>query len=155
LWIVQGNLFSVVERQLERIKQMLIKVIFAFLVSAGAASAQEPTADGGRDLYMTYCVQCHGADAQGDGPMAEMLAIDTPDLTGLAFRNAGNFPTEAVVRQIDGRAPVLAHGGDMPVFGPFFARDKGFVLKLPSGQPMMTSLPLANLIVYLESIQAK
>lgn len=134
---------------------MLIKVTLALLVTVGAASAQEPTLDTGRDLYMTFCVQCHGVDAQGDGRMAEILAIETPSLTGLALRNDGIFPTDAVARQIDGRAPVLAHGGEMPIFGPFFSSSQRFVMRLPSGQPMITGLPLANLIVYLESIQAK
>lgn len=134
---------------------MFAKVTWAFLASVGAASAQVPTPEMGSDIYKTYCVQCHGIDVQGDGPMAEMLAIDTPDLTSLALRNDGVFPTEAVARQIDGRAPVLAHGGDMPIFGPFFATDQSVALKLPSGQPMMASLPVASLLVYLESIQAK
>ena len=134
---------------------MLAKAALVFLLTVGTASAQEPTVEMGRDVYMTYCVQCHGVDAQGDGPMAEMLAIGTPDLTGLALRNDGTFPIEAVARQIDGRSPALAHGGEMPIFGPFFSRDQSFAMKLPSGQPLMTSLPLASLIVYLESIQAK
>lgn len=87
--------------------------------------------------------------------MAEMLAIATPDLTGLAARNRGVFPLEAVARQIDGRDAVLAHGGDMPIFGPFLDSDRSIAFKLPSGQPMMTGLPLANVIVYLESLQTK
>ena len=134
---------------------MLAKITWAFFASVGAASAQVPTPEMGSDIYKTYCVQCHGIDVQGDGPMAEMLAIDTPDLTSLALRNDGVFPTEAIARQIDGRAPLLAHGGDMPIFGPFFATDQSVALKLPSGQPMMVSLPIASLLVYLESIQEK
>lgn len=133
---------------------MLAKLTFAFLFTVGAASAQEPTVEMGRDLYMTFCVQCHGADAKGDGPMAEILSIDTSDLTGLALRNDGVFPIDAVASQIDGRAPVLAHGAEMPIFGPFFTTDQSFAMRLPTGQPMLTSVPLANLIIYLESIQA-
>jgi hypothetical protein len=87
--------------------------------------------------------------------MAEMLAIETPDLTKLSARHDGTFPLEAVVRQIDGRAPLLAHGGEMPIFGPFFESDQSVALPLASGQPLMTSLLLANLVVYLESIQAE
>jgi len=87
--------------------------------------------------------------------MAEMLAISTPDLTKLAARNNGVFPIEVVARQIDGRNALLAHGGEMPIFGPFLEADRSVALRLPSGQPMMTGLPLANVIVYLDSIQAE
>lgn len=126
--------------------------LFAFAL-AGSASAQEVDVQAGRDLYMTHCWQCHGQDASGNGPMAEMLAITTPDLTRLAARNSGVFPLEAVARRIDGRDPLLAHGGEMPIFGPFLETDKAVAFQLSSGQPMMTGLPLANVIVYLESLQ--
>jgi len=119
----------------------------------GSASAQEVDLQAGRDLFMTHCWQCHGQDASGNGPMAEVLAITTPDLTRLAARNGGVFPLEAVARQIDGRAVVLAHGGEMPIFGPFLDTAKMIALRLPSGQPMMTGVPLANVVVYLESLQ--
>ncbi len=134
---------------------MLARVIMTILATVGSVSAQEPDTEAGRNLYMSYCVQCHGIDAKGDGPMAEMLAIDTPDLSGLAVSNDGTFPTELVARQIDGRAPMLAHGGDMPIYGPFLDSNQHVALRLPNGQTMMTSLPLANVVVYLESIQEK
>lgn len=118
-----------------------------------AATAQEPDPQAGRALFQSYCAQCHGADATGNGPMAEIIAIETPDLTTLAARNGGVFPLEAVARQIDGRAPVLAHGGDMPVFGPFLDSDEQLVFRLPSGQPMMTGRPVADLVAYLDSLQ--
>ena len=91
----------------------------------------------------------------GFGPMAEMLAIETPDLTELSKRNGGVFPTEAVAMQIDGRSPLLAHGGEMPIFGPSLESDQYITLRLKSGQQLMTGVPLANVIVYLESLQAK
>lgn len=118
-----------------------------------AARAQDIDVETGHELFMDHCVQCHGADGKGDGPMAEMLAITTPDLTTLSARNDGVFPTAQVAEQIDGRARVLAHGGDMPIFGPFLETDQHVPLRLPSGQTMMTGLPLANVMVYLESIQ--
>ena len=131
---------------------------FAFLIVAGlatTAAAQEVDPEAGRDLFMSYCWQCHGHEATGNGPMAEMIAIETPDLTRLASRNGGVFPLEAVAQKIDGRASVLSHGGEMPIFGPFLETDKLVALPLPSGQPMMTGLPLAQLLVYLEILQVK
>ena len=125
------------------------------LVAASAASAQDVDVHVGKDLYMTYCWQCHGLNAKGSGPMAEMLAIATPDLTELSKRNQGEFPTEAVAMQIDGRSPLLAHGGEMPLFGPSLESDQNVVLRLQSGQSLMTGVPLANVVVYLESLQTE
>ena len=87
--------------------------------------------------------------------MAEMLAIETPDLTELSKRNGGKFPTEAVAMQIDGRSPLLAHGGEMQIFGPSLDSDQNVALRLKSGQLLMTGLPLANVIVYLQSLQTE
>ena len=85
--------------------------------------------------------------------MAEILAIPTPDLTRLAAENNGVFPLEAIARQIDGRDALLAHGGEMPIFGPFLDTDQAVAFRLPSGQAMLTSQPLADVVVYLESLQ--
>lgn len=134
---------------------MLVRAIVMLLATAGAVSAQSADLEAGKELFLNHCVQCHGADAKGDGPMAEMLAISTPDLTGLSARNDGVFPTADVAQQIDGRARVMAHGGDMPLFGPFLETDQHIPLRLPSGQTMLTGVPLANVIVYLESIQSE
>ena len=88
-----------------------IRAMIFTLAAAGAASAQEINVEDGKTLFLNSCWQCHGLDAKGFGPMAEMLAIETPDLTELSKRNGGVFPTEAVAMQIDGRSPVLAHCG--------------------------------------------
>ena len=132
---------------------MFARTIVLAVALAGSASAQEADVQAGRDLYMTYCWQCHGPYASGNGPMAEMLAIPTPDLTRLAANNDGVFPLEAIARQIDGRDALLAHGGEMPIYGPFLDTGKAVAFRLPSGQLMMTSQPLADVIVYLESLQ--
>lgn len=129
------------------------RCVIVLTVVAGAAQGQDVDAQAGEDLFATYCWQCHGTDATGGGPMAEMLAIKVPDLTTLTARSGGTFPLRDVARQIDGRDPVLAHGGEMPIFGPMLEADQHIALRLPSGQPMMTGLPLANVITYLEAIQ--
>lgn len=134
---------------------MLVRLILVALAAAGAVSAQEPDPEIGRDIFMSYCVQCHGSDAKGAGPMAEILAVVTPDLTGLAERNGGVFPTGTVAMKIDGRTSVLGHGGDMPLFGPFFEAGESVLVRLPNGQSMMMSLTLANLVSYLETLQVQ
>ncbi|WP_254444531.1 c-type cytochrome [Ruegeria sp. HKCCA6707] len=123
------------------------------LFIAGTAVAQEVNIQDGKDLFRTYCWQCHGFEATGDGPMAEMLAIRTPNLTTLALENAGVFPIDRVAEKIDGRSRLLAHGGEMPIFGAVFETDQLFALALPNGQTMMVGLPLANLLAFLESVQ--
>ncbi|UUV05512.1 cytochrome c [Ruegeria sp. YS9] len=137
-------------------EQMLVcRGLLLSIFAASAALAQDIDLQNGHDLYRTYCWQCHGFEATGDGPMAEMLAIRTPDLTRLAAQNDGVFPIEAVARQIDGRAPLLAHGGEMPIFGPALDSDQKVALTMPDGQPMFAGVPLANVIAYLESIQTE
>ena len=134
---------------------MLMRVILiAFAAArATAVSAQVADPDAGREIFMSYCVQCHGFDAEGAGPMAEILAVQTADLTGLSKRNEGIFPTAEVAMKIDGRTLVLAHGGDMPLFGPFFDVGTNVTLRLPSGQSMMMSQTLADLISFIETLQ--
>ena len=47
------------------------------------------------------------------------------DLTEIANRNGGSYPSELVFRTIDGKKPVRGHGGpDMPVWGDAFARSR-------------------------------
>jgi len=57
----------------------------------------------GELLFQSRCGGCHGAGAPGDGPMAGLITVDVPDLTGLAANSNGDFPMAHVVRTIDGR----------------------------------------------------
>jgi mono/diheme cytochrome c family protein len=94
---------------------------------APAPSKPVPPADAGVHsvagayAYRTYCASCHGVDGRGDGPLAENLRFRPPDLTLVAKRNGGEFPTEKVQRIVDGRRPLPGHGGsDMPIWGDAF-----------------------------------
>lgn len=59
-----------------------------------------------------------------------------------------------MVKRIDGRDPLVSHGSPMPVYGFFFeGRDKA--LKTPSGQPILTSQPIIDLIAHLQTLQAE
>ena len=86
------------------------------------------------------------------GEMADILTVLPADLTRLSQANDGVFPVTDVVRQIDGRDPLLAHGGVMPLFGDFFQGDD---VAIPSqaGQPIMTSRAIADLTAFLRVIQ--
>lgn len=75
----------------------------------------------GAYTYRTFCASCHGVDGRGDGPLAERLHFEPPDLTLIARRNGGAFPAEKVARIVDGRKPLAGHGGpDMPIWGDAF-----------------------------------
>ena len=128
--------------------------VFAGLLGAAAmavpAAAQD--AEVGRVLYEKHCATCHGLDATGAGPMAGVLTIQPVDLTVLAAQNGGDFPLLRVVRRIDGRDPLVSHGSPMPVYGDFFEGDDT-AMKTPSGQPLMTSGAIADLVAYLQGLQ--
>ncbi len=110
-------------------------------------------ADEGAQLYERHCATCHGLDGDGQGPMAGVLVIQPSDLTALAAREDGAFPVLRVIRRIDGRDPLVAHGSPMPVYGDFFEGDDT-ALKTASGQPVMTSRAIADLVAFLKTLQS-
>lgn len=104
----------------------------------------------GRDLFEFYCSSCHGRDGKGGGHAAAALKVPPPDLTTLARRNGGAFPTERVEGFVkgEGRLSTPAHGSsDMPVWGPIF---KGL-----DNRNAINAARIENIVKYIESIQAK
>ena len=108
--------------------------------------------DAGRTIFETYCAACHGTDARGDGPMAQILLIPPGDLTQLTNKAFGTFPTSGVIAKIDGRVPLVSHGSPMPVFGGYFD-GKGVTIRREDGILTMTSQPIVDLVTYLKTIQ--
>src|SRR5512138_3637136 len=91
------------------------------------ASAQVLAAEyvelSGKDLYQKFCASCHGVEGRGDGPVAQHLNVEVPDLALLARRHGGKVPRDLVDRLIDGRHIIGAHGTrTMPVWGEDFSR---------------------------------
>lgn len=121
-------------------------------VTAAPLAAQD--VDHGRALFQTHCATCHGADAKGQGPLAGALVLQPVDLTTLASRHGGAFPLERVLKRIDGTDPLVSHGSPMPVYGPYFEGVANTAMKLPSGQPVLVSEPIADLVGYLQSVQS-
>jgi mono/diheme cytochrome c family protein len=102
-------------------------LLFGVALAVGGVAGSAPQArdqtnlpyDGG-DLYRQYCASCHGANGQGNGPMADHLRRPPADLTLIAAKNGGMFPAARVERIIDGR-DVGPHGNpEMPVWGDAF-----------------------------------
>ncbi|MEM9550668.1 MAG: cytochrome c [Pseudomonadota bacterium] len=127
--------------------------LIACLISSLAAPLQAQDAVIGAETYRHYCATCHGIDARGRGPMSPSLVLQPPDLTGLTARNGGVFPMARVVTRIDGRDPLTSHGSPMPVWGPYFEGDASVPLKAETGQPILTSAPIADLVAYLQRLQ--
>ena len=96
-----------------RLSAVLLVLSAAVPFVAAAGDAQP-----GRQLYLRYCSACHGPEAKGDGLAGTVMQPHPADLTRLASRNNGEFPMERVVRTIDGREALRAHGEPvMPVWG--------------------------------------
>lgn len=102
-------------------KAKIMAGALASLAALSAPAARAAPPEMGEREYRMYCASCHGVDARGNGPLAEMLAVDVPDLTRLKAANDGHFPFERVYRTIDGRTEVRGHGTrEMPVWGAAF-----------------------------------
>ena len=129
--------------------KFLTTVLGATLLAAPLWAAD---AEQGKALYIEHCAACHGLDVDGKGPMAGVMTIKPADLTMLVAGNDGLFPYERVVKRIDGRDPLVAHGSPMPVYGHFFEGGAA-ALKTHSGQPILTSRAIADLVAYLETVQ--
>lgn len=118
---------------------------------ASAAYAQEyKQASTGGEVFKQYCASCHGTTARGDGPVASAMSRKPANLTEIAKRNGGTFPSELVFKTIDGRQPVRGHGGpDMPVWGDALSRSR------EAGDAERVKAVIKSLVDYLESIQLR
>ena len=99
------------------------------------------------EMYKTWCASCHGEKGRGDGPAAAALKTRPANLTEVAKKNGGTFPTERVRSYIEGTTTVSAHGSrEMPVWGTFFRN---------MGDEVTTRYRIVSLTNYVESLQAK
>ncbi len=131
----------------------LIAALIALTASPLAAQNADPAL--GEQLFERYCATCHGTSAEGDGPRANELNPQPPDLTRLTIRHDGVFPVERVVMRIDGREPLISHGSPMPVYGELFDEAPGASVKTEAGQPILTSGPVVDLLAWLREIQVE
>jgi mono/diheme cytochrome c family protein len=128
----------------------LVTACFAGMAAIQPAAAQE--ADVGQMLYMDYCAACHGAGGLGDGDMANVVNIPSPNLTLLAQGNDGVFPMLDVLHVIDGRSGTRAHGGVMPLWGRVFSDEIGDT-DGAYGSVLEVRGRVLSLAKYIESIQ--
>ncbi|MGA9641803.1 MAG: cytochrome c [Terriglobales bacterium] len=142
-------------------KASSIWVIVAVVLAAAMAWAQdEPkkeikhvpikqtSAASGEQMYKSYCAACHGTDGRGNGPAAEALKVPPTNLTKIAARNGGKYPSLRVSAIIRGEETLPAHGSkDMPIWGNLFWSMSG-------GHEAEVQQRVTNLNKYIESLQA-
>lgn len=120
------------------------------LAALGLSACVEEPVDG-RTAYLENCASCHGVDGTGGGSAARGLAVAPPDLTTIAQRNGGVFPTDRVMSTIDGLDRGEHFSAAMPEFG---AGDLGDTV-IVENEGLGTPVPMKLLILteYLQSIQ--
>jgi mono/diheme cytochrome c family protein len=124
----------------------------AAAMAQSAASPDPAGPEAGQVAFMEACAGCHGGDAKGDGPTAQLLTIEVPDLTLIAARSDGGYDLARVIRLIDGREGIAAHGGPMPLFGGLLTGPSA-VVDGPDGSPVATTEPILAIARWLETVQ--
>jgi nucleotide-binding universal stress UspA family protein/mono/diheme cytochrome c family protein len=142
------------KRQYAKLAVGATALFAALLLAPAMAAAQEPTtmkqSVPGAEFYRTYCAACHGDSARGDGPLAASMQRKPANLTEIAKRNGGQFPSDLVFRTIDGSQPVRGHGGpDMPAWGEALMRSR------EAGDADRVKTVIQSLVDYLESMQLR
>ncbi len=128
-------------------RNITAKFIAALIVGSGPVFADAV----GEQEYLIACAGCHGESAMGDGPLAGLLNISTPNLMELSKANDGAFPFEAILATVDGRDGVRAHGSAMPIWGERFQASA--TSQRGETTEMVARGRILSLVYYLESIQ--
>ncbi|HEV2102478.1 MAG TPA: cytochrome c [Candidatus Acidoferrum sp.] len=137
-------------------------IVAGVLLTAGSANitfaqdkvikktaVQQSDPSSGKAMFTSYCAACHGPSGKGDGPAASEMKAAPTDLTQLAKKNDGKFPTDHVRSILEFGAKAPAHGSsDMPVWGTLLHA-------LDQNDPVKTNLRIQNLVDYIKSLQAK
>jgi len=138
---------------------VIVIMIAAFAVAQNAPAQTSTTikhvpitntpSNSGKEMFNSYCAVCHGTSGKGDGPAASAMKTPPTDLTTLAQKNGGKYPTSHVAAVIRGQAVTPSHGSeDMPVWGPLFS-------SLSQGHEAQVQQRVANLVQYIDTLQAK
>jgi mono/diheme cytochrome c family protein len=130
-----------------------VLAVCAVLAAAGARAwtSDDPNgaaaSESGKDLYANHCALCHGVDGTGNGPLAAAMKIAPADLTLVAARHDGTFPSAKVADVIRNGGGVLGHGSTaMLAWGRYFGE---------LHKPEVGRARIKALTDYIESIQAK
>lgn len=131
-----------------RVGQLAVGAVALFGMASVAVAEPVPPS---KQMYLKYCSACHGESGKGDGAVSHYLTVKATDLTQLARRDKGRFPFQTLVRVIDGRQSVRAHGDpEMPVWGDLFSAETPSTIERESqvrGRIML-------IVEHIDSIQA-
>jgi mono/diheme cytochrome c family protein len=109
--------------------------------------------------FRLYCVQCHGVEGVGNGPVAPALRTRPANLRMLARNRGGVFPEQEVRDFIDGTKQLAAHGTrDMPIWGLAFQYRGGAVGDIQAPPPASEAevdQRIDQLVAYIKSIQTE
>lgn len=156
---VRSLLQGVPERRMpsSRVVARAVASMILFTLGATAPLARaEGEEQPGKQLYLRYCGACHGPQAKGDGIAAAFMRPSPPDLTLLAPRHGGAFPMEQVVKTIDGREMLRAHGSPaMPVWGQILSEELGSKGKQRPAVERRVQERIFSIAEYLQAIQVK
>jgi mono/diheme cytochrome c family protein len=147
-------------RVMKFISLAAILLMLSALAVAQQAPAQAPPmvkhvpitnapSNSGKAMFNSYCAVCHGTDGKGNGPAASAMKTQPTDLTTLAAKSGGKYPSAHVASVIRGQATLPSHGSaDMPVWGPLFS-------SISQGHEAQVQQRVTNLVKYIETLQAK
>ncbi len=128
---------------------VVIAFTLAFAQTIKKTPAPYTNPASGQEMYKAYCASCHGLDGKGSGPAASAMKQPIPDLTQLAKKNGGKYPTDHVASVITGDSNSPSHGSaEMPVWGPVF-------MKVSQHHTSQVQQRVHNLMEYIGSMQAK
>jgi mono/diheme cytochrome c family protein len=139
----------------------VLSAVLSIALVNGVSAADKVMAASGKAEFRNSCSLCHGSDGKGGLPINDLLKTAPPDLTMLAKKNGGKFPTDRVAAMIDGRELVKSHGDrDMPAWGNRYSMDKVKAAEYYGDMPykdteMYVKNRMQALTEYLNSIQSK
>ena len=129
-------------------KKFLIAVSFCCALAYAQDSQSNPSPTSGKDMFVSYCAAYHGVGGKGDGPAAPAFRNRPTDLTLLARKNHGKFPGAAVAHELSNVYDAPHGSKEMPVWGSIFS-------ELSPKSDTMSALRIANIVNYIETLQAK
>lgn len=130
----------------------LLMMLIPYAALAGLATCAPSPAPSAAKMFAQNCASCHGAEGRGNGPEAARLPQAPSDLTQIAARNGGEFPTRDVMAKIYGYQGQDVYGL-MPEFGAIL-QSPTVLWTDETGQEVPTPEALLELAGYLEGLQA-